>query len=369
MFMEGSMREDHYVLFRREDGYWYYYVYRFGKKVRRSTGEKRKGRAQAVVEARLAAGDILGDREKARIVTFAEFAEPFWDYDRCPIIQDKIRRGGHFSHDFALNRRMCVQKYMAKPFGSKVLLELTPAMINRWLLSLPERFKVTPQTANKQLSTLQQMLDVAVAEGLISQNPARSVKPLVPKASFRGCFTPEQIKALFSERWPDWIAELGCRLSALTGMRLGEVRGLQRDQIHEDYILVDRSYNNIEKIKTTKSGKPRVIPIPRRLSQELLSVPNNGPFVISYEGDLPLHNSTLTARLRARMEAVEIDWKTQGLSFHSFRHFFNTRLVAAGVQGEKIRAVIGHESEDMTEHYAHLSADDLKQIRIIQEAI
>ena len=363
------MREDHYVLYKRQNGYWYYYVRRFGNKIRRSTGERRKGRAQTIIEERLAAGDLLGDRERAKPKSFAEFAEPFWDYDRCPIIQDKVRRGGHFSRDFALNRRMNVQKYMIPAFGCKVLPEITPALLNRWLLSLPESHKVKPQTANKQLSTLQQMLDVAVAEGLLDQNPARSVKPLVPKTTFRGCYTPEQIKALFKEPWPDRMAELGCRLAAMTGMRLGEVRGLQGDRIHDDHLIIDRSYNNMEKVKSTKSGKPRIVPIPLRLAQELRDVPNNGPFVISYDGTVPLHNSTISDRLRARMEAVGIDWKKDGLSFHSFRHFFNTRLVAAGVQGEKVRAVIGHEDERMTEHYAHLSADDMGQIRTLQESL
>lgn len=54
------------------------------------------------------------------------------------------------------------------------------------------------------------------------------------------------------------------------------------------------------------------------------------------------------------------------LTFHSFRHYMNTRLIAVGMQGEKIRAVIGHEDEDMTEHYAHLEAEDLSLVREVQ---
>ena len=32
-------------------------------------------------------------------------------------------------------------------------------------------------------------------------------------------------------------AELACRLASLTGMRLGEVRALQRDQMKDDAIV------------------------------------------------------------------------------------------------------------------------------------
>ncbi len=57
------------------------------------------------------------------------------------------------------------------------------------------------------------------------------------------------------------------------------------------------------------------------------------------------------------------------LLFHSFRHFFNSQLVAAGVQGEFVRAVIGHESEKMTERYLHLSPDQMNVVRNVQEGL
>lgn len=47
------------------------------------------------------------------------------------------------------------------------------------------------------------------------------------------------------------------------------------------------------------------------------------------------------------MEACKIDYKRLGLSFHSFSHFFNTKLVASGVDGELARGVIGHASVEI----------------------
>jgi integrase len=43
---------------------------------------------------------------------------------------------------------------------------------------------------------------------------------------------------------------------------------------------------------------------------------------------------------------------------HDFRVFFNTRLLQAGVHPELVRAMTGHTTQAMTEHYAHVSADD-----------
>ena len=69
------------------------------------------------------------------------------------------------------------------------------------------------------------------------------------------------------------------------------------------------------------------------------------------------------------MDKVGIDYKKDNLLFHSFRHYFNTRLVADGVESEKIRSVIGHESKEMTERYLHLSVKDLENIRKVQQKV
>ena len=95
------MREDHYVMMKRSNGIWYYYVYRWGKKVYRSTGERKKFLAQEVINDRLRENDLLCEKELTRPKTFEEFATGFWDYDRCPIVQDKIQRGGHYSRQSA----------------------------------------------------------------------------------------------------------------------------------------------------------------------------------------------------------------------------------------------------------------------------
>ncbi len=362
------MRQDHYVMYKRENGLWYYYAYKNGKRVRKSTGEKKRTAALEVIHDRLLDGDLLNEKENTCSL-FRDFVKPFWNPDTCPILKDKLLRGGHYSVQRAQTFRLNTQKYLVPPFGSKDVSDITPSMINSWLLSLPEKFSITPQTANKQLYMFRQMMDVAVARKLVLVNPCASVKPLIPKPSQRGCFTPEQIKILFSKKWGNTYLELACQLAAVTGMRAGEVRGLQKQDIKNDHIELCHAWAEKEGLKTTKSGKPRIVPISPALRDRLLNVPNNGPFVFSLQGKKPLCQDLFIRGLKEHMKKCKIDYKTEKLGFHSFRHFFNTRLISAGVDGLKIRAVIGHESEKMTEHYAHLSADDLRQIRFVQESI
>ncbi len=363
------MRENHYVMLRRDNGFWYYYVYRYGKRVYRSTGEKRKADAIDVIHDRLLSDDLLNEQKPAKPLTFAEFAEPFWNYETCPIIRDKVERGGHYSKAFARTRRYQMEKYLIPEFGKKCLLEFNTQMLKVYLRSLPARAGLLPQTANKVFCILRQMLDVAVEEKLIPDNPARNVAPLVEKAEARGCFTKTQINTLFNSEWDDPYIELACKLSATTGMRMGEVRALSRDQIKDDYILVDRAWAESEGLKTTKSGSARTVPVLENIRKELLSLPQKGDLLFSYNGKVPITGKVILARFKAQMDKCGINYEKENLSFHSFRHFFNTRLIADGIGSEQVRAVIGHESEEMTEHYLHLSSSDLTAIRKVQKTI
>ena len=363
------MRDDHFVIFRHSNGFYYYYVYRYGKRIRRTTGEKRKADALQVVLERRDRHDLLNERCKTEWQTFKEFAEPFFDWDRCPIIQDKILRGGHYSRQLAETNRHNLFKYLLPAFGSKVLQEITPSMINTWLLGVPKNHKVTPQTASKQLTMLRQILDVAVAQDILTENPAKKVKPLFAEPTERGCYTPEQIARIFADPWSDELCELACRLSSLTGMRIGEVQGLTLSCIHEDYITLEHSWADKEGLKAPKNGRSRVVPIPLQMAHRLRSLPLCSELVFTYDGEQPISRNTILARLKERMEEVGIDYKKENLGFHSFRHFFNTRLLSMGVDEVKVRSVIGHGSKEMTDRYAHLSADDLNQIRLVQEGI
>ena len=377
--------EDHYVLYKGPNGIWYYYVYRWGKKVRRSTGERVKYRAQEFCQKLRDKGDLLNEQAHTKFTTFSEFSAPFWIWETCPIIRDKIERGGHFSRALAISNRNNMNKYLLPAFGTKVLPEISPATIKIWLRSIPGKYGIKPQTANKLLTMLRQILDVAVEEQLLRTNPARSVKPLIPTNGTKGCFTPEQVKALFRDHWKNSYIEMMCRLASITGMRLGEIKGLCFDQVKQDHIVLDRAWAKDEGLKSTKSGKPRIVPIPRDVSCALRAFPRLGDIIFTLNGEKPFDTKSVLYALRKRMDELNgkapdketgtaglfFDYlnKKEPLTFHSFRHFLNSRLLAAGIQGETIRAMIGHEDEAMTDLYAHLSAEDCDRIRVIQQAI
>lgn len=362
------MNQNHFVLEKRNNGVWYYYIYRYGKRVYRSTGERTKAQAMEVILERLQANN-LENNNKQQYRFFRDYVQPFFIYETCPIVQDKVQRGGHYSVAGCKINRLNLEKHLIPEFGSKALEEISVDMINRFLRNLPAKAKIAPQTANKILGILRQILDQAVREGLISDNPAKKVKPLVPVKNERGCFTLTQIQAFFGSDWNDIYMDAIVRLAATTGMRMGEIRGLCKEQIHDDHIVVDRAWARGEGLKSTKSGHNRIVPILPEIRQQLLNLPSDGDFVFTYNGSSPISKEVITTKLKDQMDCLKIDYKAEKLSFHSFRHFFNTRLVAQGIDAEHIRSVVGHESEQMTEHYLHLTSSDFDEIRKVQTKI
>ena len=367
---EERMTEGTYTLYKRENGYWYYWTYdKFGRRFQKSTGKKTKSAANAVAAERLKNGTLLTFKDAIPYTTFSEYVRDFYIWGKCRYIQGRLARGFTYSKKAAKTNRYYLEHYIVPYFGDKAIEEITLSELNSWLIFLPEEVEISNKTANNVLSIVRQIFGVAVEDGLIKDNIALKVKSLCKSANSkrRVAFTREQIQLILTG-WDNNVAATACHLAAVTGMRSGEIRALWQEQLHDNYIEVNASYNNKDDgRKCTKSGYSRFVPITDEIRQMIENVNSGGQYVFSFDGEHPVSNGYFDWKLQQRMEALGIKAKPGTvLSFHSFRHFFNTRLIAAGVQGEKIRAVIGHEDESMTEHYAHLEPEDLKQILEVQ---
>ena len=364
------MTEGTFTLYKRDNGYWYYWTYdKFGRRRWKSTGKKTKSAANAVASERLKNGTLLTFKDALPFTVFGEYVRDFYIYDKCPYIRSRLARGYKYSQKQAKTNRYYLEHHVLPYFRDEAIEAITIGKVNSWLIDLPVEAEISNKTANNVLTLMRQILSMAVEDGLIQENVALKVKPLSKTADSkrRIAFTREQIKAILTG-WDNNIARTACHLAAVTGMRSGEIRALWQDQLHDSYIEVNASYNNHDDgRKCTKSGYSRLVPITEEIRQLIDGVNSGGLYVFSFSGNKPVANSYFDKCLKERMEKLGIT-APEGtiLSFHSFRHYFNSRLVAAGVQGEKIRAVIGHEDESMTEHYAHLEPEDLAIIKQVQ---
>jgi integrase len=59
----------------------------------------------------------------------------------------------------------------------------------------------------------------------------------------------------------------------------------------------------------------------------------------------------------------------RNVSFHSWRHWYNTLLRAKGIADAKVQEVTGHRSQAMTEHYSHFAIADFKDVLAVWEEV
>lgn len=352
---------------------YYYYAYdENGKRFRRSTGMRSRSAAMEVIQDRIRTGTLLTDLLKTAAcgssMLFSDLAKDIFIPGSCPLENDKVLRGRPYTARVMKENRQRLDRYILPFFGKMKLCDINVRAVKNWQSWLVSH-DLSNATANRVRTTAIPIFDYAVECGLMNDNPLKKVKPLyVSAVSTRQAFTEEEIRKLFSVPWLSSLARLACLLSACTGMRLGEVRALRGMDIQQGAIVISHSIAGDGSLKSTKSGRVRICPLPGFILDEIRAfIRDDDDFIFTTNGTRPVSGTYVNGYLEKAMADAGIT--REGLTFHSFRHFFNSQLVASGVQGELVRAVIGHESEAMTERYLHLQASQMKPIMQVQEAI
>jgi integrase len=88
-------------------------------------------------------------------------------------------------------------------------------------------------------------------------------------------------------------------------------------------------------------------------------------------GNTPIYYKPMVAELYEalnRMGITETERKLRNLTFHSWRHFYNTML-RGRIPDSKLQKLTGHRTQAMTERYSHFTMDDFQDVRAIQEEL
>ena len=346
---------------------YYYYIWdESNRRVYRSTGERQKCRALDYVMSMRDKG-LLGTRDRC-MISLRDYVRDFYIPDKCPIVKNARMHGKSISRGTCATRRRALSLHVLPHLGHLPLWSITRAKVNRWLLDLPSTDKASRTSANAYFDTLKQVLDQAVHDGLIPDNPCEKMERLGTDSVRREAFTTDEVRKIIGKPcdWDNFLIRTMCLTAALTGMRIGEIRALRPDAVTDTAIYVRASFSDNDGFKAPKNGEARVAPIPAALRDQLrLLFPSDGGYIFRMVGDKPISSQYVLTKLKKRMADVGISGKT----FHSFRAYFNTEMMSANVNETVVRAVIGHQSADMTEHYLHLEAGEFSQIRKVQESI
>ncbi len=297
----------------------------------------------------------------------AGFWDPGSDYARA-----KTARGFSLSMGFLEVSESNTRNHILPVWGDCCLDDITPGKIDKWILELYKEGTLAPPTVNKILQTLKTILDRAVTEKLIKENPAEFVKPVRNAIKKRGVFTPGEIKLLFQNQdtWIDIKHYTINLLACTTGARMGEIRGLKIDCLHSDYIEIKRSWEEGHGLKPPKYDSVRDVPISKKVFEALdhvvhLTRPEGILFYSAASKDRPLSKSVIQKGLYSALAAIgitELERRQRNLVFHSWRHTLNSILRSRGIPDIKVKLITGHRSDRMSDHYTHFKAGDYEDV-------
>jgi integrase len=189
------------------------------------------------------------------------------------------------------------------------------------------RGKLATGTINRRLALLRRVATLSVDWGWL-ESPANIT--LLPGESPRETYlTKKQIDAL-AEAQSNVQVKAAIYIAAYTGLRSGELLALTGEDVKGGVIHVS----------TSKSGRPRMVPIVPLLRPWLKMLP------------IGLHPSTLSHSVSRTMP---------GVRFHDLRHSCASLLLAAGVDLYTISKILGHSTIQVTQRYAHLETRALKK--------
>lgn len=214
---------------------------------------------------------------------------------------------------------------------------------------------LAPATINHRLGVISVALDMAA-----KRNKIPSVPP-IPRQRMANkrirYITRDEEAVLLSKttgaihRLIVVLVDTGCRLSEITS-------ALPEDIVGRDIRIID-----------SKNGKSRAVPLTARAQYAMRALHSDPKWRV------------ITARVRHSdtRKASAKDWCVKqftkarnasdmpDVSLHVLRHTCASRLVQAGVDLYKVKEWLGHSSITMTERYAHLAPDALREVAHVLE--
>jgi site-specific recombinase XerD len=234
-------------------------------------------------------------------------------------------------------------------FGHRVADSMTPAEISDWFADMIQERAWTPATVNRYRAAMSKAFKLGIQNRKLDNNPARLVPQRKEPAGRIRFLTEEEEtrlrKALKSR--PLCVPQLDVALH--TGMRKSEQFSVTWDQVNFGLKYIHLS--------ETKNGSDRYVSLNTKALQALqelkgtharLSLPADSTLFVSWQKK-PM------ADPREWFSAACEEAKIQGVTWHTLRHTFASRLVMAGVDLKTVQELMGHKTIAMTARYAHLS--------------
>ncbi len=218
---------------------------------------------------------------------------------------------------------------------------------------LHRSLKATPYRANRVISMLSKLMNLAVKWDLRTDNPVRGIEkyPEERRERYLSTFEIARLTNALAAH-SNQTAANAIRFLMLTGARRGEVLRATWSQFNiEDGVWTKPSSH-------TKQKKEHRIPLSAPALELLVKIKerSDGEFVFAGKApDQPLKD--LKSSWASICKAAELE----GVRVHDLRHTYASILASAGLSLLIIGRLLGHTQPGTTSRYAHLADDPLRE--------
>ncbi|WP_375544222.1 tyrosine-type recombinase/integrase [Pseudoclavibacter albus] len=273
---------------------------------------------------------------------------------------------GLASNSIAAYRRAWALR-VGPTLGTVEMAELTPLAI----MAAHASWTGSASTRQDGLALVSRLCGLAVAGGIITANPVRSMprkRVKVEDDPAARALDPSQISRMLSlaEHHPHARRLLGCLVYA--GVRLGEAAGITRDDVdHAAGIIrirrtISPDGNGRMTVGPTKGRHARAVPIIPALRPILAEAEEaaRGDRLFTGKAGGPMDSGNLSRALHWPTIRDQIKVFPPGeapLRFHDLRHTAAVEFFRHGLSAPDVQRILGHSSLTVTERYAR-STDD-----------
>lgn len=292
------------------------------------------------------------------------------DYDLSTFFDFK-----YYSFAKATKRRSMLEyyvfnKHIRPALGSYLLTDITSEDVDQWKMS-QMGLGYKPATVNKHSSMLHRILNVAVHWNYIERNPFQgiAIKKLPVGDYVQRFLNKSEINRLLGccNRSQHPYLYLFCVLLLLTGARNSEWRLARWKDVdvhnRELFVAVSKSGRSRkvmlsdQAIEVLEEVKEKTLMLGGDVSRDAWVFPNprtNKPYT-------SMHIAFDHARIAAGLPKVRM---------HDLRHTYASLLINHGASIYEVQQLLGHHHISMTERYAHLFPNTLKErVDIVSNAV
>ncbi len=239
--------------------------------------------------------------------------------------------------------------WWAKRLSGKRVNQLTPDLLEQIKGELTEKSHA-PQTILHYMKFLRHVLYTTVGKSRLPENPFEKVKLKAIRAGRTRFLSPKEEAQLYEtigQTYAPWV-----RLAILTGMRKSE-------QFRLRWTDVDLEHGFLT-LGETKSGAVQYVP----LTQEGIAILRGMDSWQRSKWVFPSQNPQTHLNVdnfygRLYLPAVKLAG-LEGVTWHTLRHTFASRLAMSGQTPSTIAALLRHSGINLVARYAHLDPTHLK---------